>query len=234
MNIVSLPSTNGKYTRKAWYLPSGEVPEKIAVFLDAEYYLDHLDTPALLAELTEKGAIPPLACLFVSNKDAEARHHDYTCSDPFSDFIARDALPWTAKRAGIAFRKDHLIAGLSLSGLQSVYLSLAYPDTFSHVISQSGSFWWENEWLLKHLREFLPSSGKFWLSVGTREKGAGMVHAPTELHQEIDQDVAIGHIAGALKEYGHKVRHHVFDGGHEPRCWKEELPAALSWLLAKK
>ena len=234
MTTITLPSTNGKYSRKAWYSPAATQPGKVAIFLDAEYYLDHLEAPELIAELTENGEIPPLACLFVSNKNAEARHHDYTCSDPFSDYIARDVLPWTAKRAGIASTKGHLVAGLSLSGLQSAYLSLAYPDAFSFVLSQSGSFWWENEWLAKHLREFIPSEGKFWLSAGTKEKGAGMVHAPTDLHQDIDQDIAIHHFAEALRQHGHQVRQETFEGGHESSRWKEELPTALRWLLSGK
>ncbi|WAC18419.1 alpha/beta hydrolase-fold protein [Luteolibacter sp. SL250] len=233
MNTVSLPSTNGKYTRKAWFIPAEGIPAKIAVFLDAEYYLDHMDTPAVIAGLTERGAIPPLACLFISSGDAEARHHDFTCSDPFSDYIANDALPWAVRKAGLHTRSGHLIAGLSLSGLQAAYMTLGYPGTFSHALSQSGSFWWEDEWLAKHLREFIPSEGKFWLSVGSDEKGAGMVHPPTELCQNTDQDVAVANMATGLKSYGHTVRHHVFDGGHNTRCWKDDLPQALEWLLSK-
>jgi len=231
MNTVTLPSTNRLYTRKAWFLPADGVATRVAVFLDAEYYLDGIDAPSIIAELTESGKIPPIACIFVSNKDAEARHHDFTCSDPFSDYIANDVLPWAVKKAGLQSRKGHLIAGLSLSALQSTYMTLGYPDTFSHALSQSGSFWWENEWLVKHLREFISSEGKFWLSAGSEEKGAGMIHAPTDLEQTVDQDAAVAHMVEGLKTYGHKVRHHVFDGGHEIRCWKEELPAALTWLL---
>lgn len=233
MNTVTLPSTNGKYNRKAWFMPADGIPVKVAVFLDAEYYLDHMDAPAVIAEMTERGVIPPLACLFVSNKDAEARHHDFTCSDPFSDYIANDALPWAVRKAGLSSRSGHLIAGLSLSGLQAAYMALGYPGTFSHALSQSGSFWWEDEWLAKHLREFIPSEGKFWLSVGSEEKGAGMIHAPTDLCQNTDQDVAVANMAAGLQSHGHTIRHHVFQGGHATRCWKEELPQALEWLLSK-
>lgn len=231
MNIVTLPSTNGKYHRKAWYMPARGTPTKVAVFLDAEYYLDQMDTPGVIEELSDRDKISPVACLFVSNQDAEARHHDFTCSDPFSDYIANDALPWAARKSGVPSSAGHLIAGVSLSGLQATYLALGYPGRFSHVLSQSGSFWWENEWLVNHLREFIPSCGKFWLSVGSTEKGAGEVHGPTGLEQKVDQGIGVANMAAALKAQGHQVREHVFKGGHSPILWKEELPRALGWLL---
>jgi enterochelin esterase-like enzyme len=232
MNIVSLPSTNGKYTRNAWFMPARGTAAKVAVFLDAEYYLDQINAPMLIEELQDQGTIPPLACLFISNNDAEARHHDLTCSDPFSDYVANDALPWAVRKAGLHTRSGHLIAGLSLSGLQSTYMTLGYPGTFSYALSQSGSFWWEDEWLVKHLREFIPSKGKFWLSVGSEEKGAGMVHAPTDLCQNVDQIVGVANMVEALRSHGHAVHHHEFEGGHSTHCWKDELPGALAWLLA--
>jgi iron(III)-enterobactin esterase len=228
-----LGSTSKKFSRKIWYLPSETKCRRIGIFLDGESYLDQMDAGSLIVELQRENLIPPMACLFVSSVDAESRHHDYTCSDPYADYIAKDVLPWVQRRAGIAAPGDHFIGGLSLSGLQAAYISLSYPHIFSRTLSQSGSFWWENEWLTHHLNEFPPSEGKYWLSVGTKEKGAGACHAPTDLLQEIDQDVAIRHFSTALKRREAKVHDHVYEGGHDPRHWSEELPDALRWLLGK-
>lgn len=233
MDSFTLKSSSGKFTRKAFYLPAISKARRIALFLDAEYYVDQMDTPALLLELQESRAIEPIACLFVSNHDAEARHHDYTCSDPYADFLAKDLIPWMSAHAGIPSRGGHLLTGLSLSGLQAVYTALSYPHVFPQVLSQSPSMWWENEWLTRHLREFDPSPCRFWLSVGTKEKGAGLIHPPTDLHQQMDQDAAIHHASEALKQQGHRVHDHLFEGGHETRCWQQELPSALTWLLSK-
>ena len=233
LESFTLGSTSKKFSRKIWYLPSETKARRIGIFLDAEYYLNQMDAPGIIGRLIETEEIPPMACLFVSHQDGEARHHDYTCSDPYADYIAKDVLPWIQRKSGIAVAGDHFIGGLSLSGLQSSYTALSYPHIFSRVLSQSGSFWWENEWLTHHLREFPDSHGKYWLSVGTKEQGAGSCHAPTDLMQEIDQDVGVRHFAEALKKREAKVHSHVYDGGHDPKHWKQELPDALRWLLGK-
>ncbi len=231
MQSFTLRSTNKLFARTAWYLPPINRPQRIAIFLDAEYYVDQMNTPALLEELQSREEIPPTACLFISNLSTEDRHHDYTCSDPFADFISKDIVPWLRKLSGVSSPGNHLISGVSLSGLQAAYTSLCYPHVFSRTLSQSGSFWWENEWLTKHLRELPQNNGKYWLSVGTKEKGAGLCHPPTDLMQEVDQDLAIENFAAALGRHGGEIHHHLYEGGHDSRHWKDELPDALRWLL---
>jgi enterochelin esterase-like enzyme len=231
MNTFTLRDVTGRFTRKARYLPAAGKPSRLALFLDAEYYVDQMETPSIIGELVAAGDIPSIACLFLSNESAEARHHDYTCSDPFADYLAKDVMPWLMKQAGVSRPDGHLIAGLSLSGLQSAYTSLCFPGIFSAALCQSGSFWWEDEWFAKHLRELLPNPGKYWLSVGTKEQGAGLVHPPTDLAQNVDQDVAVQRFAGALAQHGSQVRENVFEGGHATVHWKAELPDALKWLL---
>lgn len=231
MTSFTLRDSTGRFTRKAHYLPAAERPSRLALFLDAEFYVDQMDAPALIGELTASGEIPSIACLFLSNQSAEARHHDYTCSDPFADFLAKDVLPWFMKQTGVTRRGGHLIAGLSLSGLQSAYTSLCFPDIFSAALCQSGSFWWEDEWFTKHLRELLPNPGKYWLSVGTKEQGSGLVHPPTDLHQNVNQDDAVHRFAEALSNHGSQVHESVFEGGHATAHWKAEFNDALKWLL---
>ncbi|HVJ44988.1 MAG TPA: alpha/beta hydrolase-fold protein [Luteolibacter sp.] len=231
MTSFTLRDSKDRFIRKARFLPAKAPASRLAVFLDAEYYIDQMETPALIETLVDSGDIPPVACLFISNEDAEARHHDYTCSDPFADYLAKEVMPWFMKQAGVTRRGGHLIAGLSLSGLQSAYTSLCFPDIFSATLSQSGSFWWENEWFARHLRELLPNPGKYWLSVGTKEQGAGLVHPPTDLEQNVDQDVAVHRFAKALANHGSQIHENVFEGGHATAHWKAELNDALKWLL---
>ena len=231
MDSLTLTSSTGRFVREAHYLAPPSPARKLAVFLDAEYYVERMDAPSCIAGLQESGAIPPTACLFISGHGEEARHHDYTCSDPFAAFIANDVLPWLRKRNGVAAAADHLVAGVSLSGLQAVHTSLSHGHAIGLTLCQSGSFWWENEWLRRHLQEYPAAAGKYWLSVGSKEKGAGMVHPPTAMRQEIDQDTGVEHFSSALAAHGACIHTHRFDGGHDCNRWKEELPAALAWLL---
>ncbi len=229
--VFTITSTSKLFTRKIWYYAAEGRPGRLGILLDAEIYQDAIGAPEILGRLAQQGAVPPTAWLLVSNAGAEARHHDYTCSDPYADFIAKDLLPWLKRKAGGDAAGGHFIGGLSLSGLQAAYTSLCFPETFSRVLCQSGSLWWEDGWLAKHLRELPPNSGKYWLSVGTKEKGAGMVHPPTDLVQSQDQDEAVRAFSAAMKAGGSEVRDHVYEGGHGAAHWKEELPKALRWLL---
>lgn len=235
MNLeeITLSSASGEYRRQAWHLPAIGDARRLGIFLDAELYLEPMDAPATLARLQESGEIPPISCLFVSRLDGEARHHDYTCSEAYADFIAVDLLQWLRERSGVSEESGHLLAGVSLSGLQAVYTSLRHPGIFSFVLSHSGSFWWQREWLTRHVPSFPESRSKYWLSVGTKEDATGIHHPPTGLHQEVDQISGVRNFANAMRERGNELQHHVYEDGHRVEPWKAELPDALRWLLGQ-
>jgi enterochelin esterase family protein len=127
----------------------------------------------------------------------------------------------------------HLIAGPSLGGLAAAYAALAYPQVFSHCLSHSGSFWWQDEWLTHQLDSMPHNNGKFWISVGNKETQTGITHAPSGMRQDIAQLDACERFAKSLSERGHTVHYHLFEGSHSTQPWKEELPMALQWLLGE-
>ncbi len=225
-------SPSGKYSRKVWLLNAdGGTPEKIGIFLDGEFYVNQMDAPSILSHLQRRGAVPSMLCAFISHVNGEARHHDLTCTPDYSDFIATDIVGWLRRKSGAIPEGNHFIAGTSLGGLASAYLSLTRPELFPYCLSHSGSFWWKNEWLANHLNQMPASKRKFWLSVGDKEVASGVSHPPTGLRQEVTQVTACERLATALIAKGHAVHYNLYEGGHEIRCWKEELPNALSWLL---
>ena len=227
-------SSSGEYARKVWLL-RGETlePTKLCVFLDAEYYLHHMETPAALRDLQTRGAIPPVTCLFVSHGNGEARHHDYTCNDRYARFIAEELLNWAKDKAIGISERGNVVCGLSLSGLSSAYLSLAYPALFPSALCQSGSFWWNEEWLCKSISSFSPLRRKIWISVGNKETEEDVSHPPTGMLQAVSQITATENIVKELRANGTLVNYHPFSGGHETACWKKELPSALPWLIGK-
>lgn len=231
---IVLSAQSGQCTRTAWYLPGGEKPRRIGVFLDGEYYIERMQAPALITRLQEQHDIEPMACLFISQKNAAARHHDYTCSESYLRFITDDVLPWITTRSSVETNNGHFIAGTSLSGLQAAFTAMKRPDIFSNVLSHSGSFWWNKEWLTAHLSERPSDDTRYWLSAGTKEQGAGMIHPPTNLRQEVNQIDAVERLVTRLKQRGNDVHYHLYEGGHDLESWKAELPDALRWLLGKK
>ena len=213
-------------------VPETAEPKKLCVFLDAEFYLQRLNALPIISSLQAAGEIPAVACLFISHVDAHARHHDFTCNADYATFVAEDVFAWARQRLSSLAETEHLIAGLSLSALQSAYILLEHSPRFSTAICQSGSFWWNDEWLTRNLPANC-ASGRYYVSVGNRETEADVSHPPTGLKQEVSQFKAVARFAERLRERDATVRFEVFDGGHEIEPWQSELPSALRWLLGE-
>ena len=226
----NLFSSSGEFSRKAWYLPCAERPEQFCIFLDGEYYVKRMDAPTKLVELQESGSIPPVACLFISHLNGEARHYDYTCNEQYADFVAGDAVAWLHERNPEVALTGHFVGGTSLSGLQAAFTAMTYSKTFELSLIQSGSFWWNKEWLKENLPELSAKDGRFWISVGDKETESKATHPPTGMRQELDQISATERFIERLKNYNSEVHYHLYNGGHEIRPWEQEFSSAMHWL----
>jgi len=227
--------TGRDYSRIVWYRPGPtDRPHALCVFLDGEHYHRDMDALPLLESLLAESGMPPLSLLFISHVGvgggaadyAACRMADYTCNDRYARFVAEDVVHWAkARNPGIRDR-DHVICGLSLSGLESSYITLRHNEVFSAALSQSGSFWWLQN------RELLlpPTTAKFWLSVGDQEVATGVAHSP-ELFQEISQIAGVEQAARKFRQLGGNVRYQPYPGGHAPAPWRADLAPALRWLL---
>ena len=174
-------SASGAFSRRVWLLdpPSDGEPDHFVIFLDGEFYVNQMNAPAIIHDLQCRGHIPRIACAFVSHVDGAARHRDLTCCSDFADFVARDVIRWMHQRHPMVSNAENLIGGPSLGGLAAAYVALSYPQTFGRCLSQSGSFWWNNEWLTTQVHEGQHSQTKFWISVGDQETASGVSHAPS-------------------------------------------------------
>jgi enterochelin esterase family protein len=228
-----LVSASGEYQRKVWLRrDSRGSSSTLGVILDAEYYLEKMSALAVLKQRESSDASPRVTWLFVSNLENAARHADYICNARYAAFIARDVVAWCQRRDPALAPGGHLICGLSLSGLAAAHLVLSHPAVFDAAVCQSGSFWWNEEWLTRQVAAEPNEPKRFWISVGAREHGAGLSHAPSGMYQGVAQEAACLRFHEALKRKGHDSHFHAFDGGHDTKCWSSELPAALEWLTS--
>jgi hypothetical protein len=78
-----------------------------------------------------------------------------------------------------------VLAGVSYTGLAAAFVAKEYPGAFQRIISQSGSFWWNDCWLVEEFRRLeqrLPV--EFYLDVGMQEIHENVRHPPHTRHAE--------------------------------------------------
>jgi enterochelin esterase-like enzyme len=223
-----LRSACGRYERRVWFMPGlSDGRHELAVFLDGEFYLHDMDCLPVIRECMTAGGVLSMSCVFVSFQDSASRHKDYTCNADYSRFIAEDVVAWAQQYdEGIA-GSDHLICGVSLSGLAAAYTVMQHPDAFSSALCQSGAFWW----LADNAISFPSTSARFWLSVGTQEIETGVYHPPTRLFQRVSQIEGVERAARSFESRGGRVHYNLYSGGHAFSPWREELATALRWLV---
>ena len=217
--------------RRVWELaPRSGGSVWTLLFLDAELYIERVNAPTVVKELQRAGNIPSVHSIFVSNESAPARHVDYTCNPTYSRFLIEDVLSWLTRKHPNMPCNNMVIVGLSLSGLAAAFAATQYSDQFPNAICQSPSFWWNDEWFRRTFGE-QQSRTRFWISVGNLEKQENVTHPPTGMMQRASQIDACRRTWNLLKSRGYVVRDHIFEGSHDPNCWREDLALALSWAL---
>ncbi|WP_309387683.1 alpha/beta hydrolase [Cerasicoccus frondis] len=227
----TLASRCGAYERQVWILSGPVEPHRMCIFLDAEHYTRDLKALPVLEELLATGVLPPMTLVFVSHVSAAARHADYACNLDYAAFIAEDVFDWARERCPGIQVTGNIIAGLSLSALQSAYIVLRYTSRFDYCLAQSGAFWWNDSAFMREAKEHSAAGQRFWLSVGNRETQSGLTHQPSGMRQDLSQLDSVRAAVDVLRSIGSEVHYHEYEGGHAAKPWREELPAAFAWLL---
>ena len=222
-HIISDSATG--YSRLVRLLPGpADRPQRLCLFLDGELYLQKMKIAPVLDDLLKGSALPPVTFAFIDHLNMKAREHDYTCNDQFGSFIIEKVIPWLQQQLSGIRPGHHLIGGLSLSGLASAWLALQYPGHFRYCLSQSGAFWWNDQYFSKTAVKHAPISSRFWFSVGNQE---------TEVNEppEVSQIEGVKNAHRVLNSLGATVHYNEYDGDHDLKYWRAELEQSLNWLL---
>jgi enterochelin esterase-like enzyme len=170
--------------------------------------------------------------VFVSHQSWETRSLECPCYPPFAGFIGEELLTWLASDYIDFTRiKRRVLAGVSYTGLAAAFVVKEYPGSFQRLICQSGSFWWNDCWLVEEFRRLgqkIPAG--FYLDVGTQEINENVRHGE-DLIQVVSQIEGVRRFRDALLAQGSAVRYQEFDGGHDYACWNRTLGDALKWAV---
>ncbi len=235
------------------YVPAAynsEEPANLAVFLDAPLYTTNIKTqepipyPDVLNvfdNLIDSGSIPPTIVLFVSfglkgpgqplmgfNEGAVNRSLEYdTPSDRNARFLTEEAIPLALSQYSISDDPaDHVIVGMSSSGIAAFTAAWFRPDFFGNVIMASPSF--------ANIR-----SGIVWPSViRLSEAKPVRIFAVVGRH---DIDGPFGSwfagsmdVAAALKYRQYDYRYYLSEAGHSIQVSRFILPQGLKWAFSGK
>ena len=91
--------------------------------------------------------------VFISMESVEARWLECPCYQPFARFVAQELLPWlSTQHQELRLVRKRTLIGVSYTGLAAAFVAKEFPGIFQRVISQSGSYWWNDCWLSEQYR----------------------------------------------------------------------------------
>lgn len=210
-------------TRRMWVYTPSEYDEKtspynVLVLTDGFDYLSYLSANVVLDNLIHEKRIPPTVCILVDS--TKNRYEELTCNESFMKFITEEVMPWSYENYNITKEPERtIIGGLSLGGLTASYIALKKWDIFGKVLSQSGSYWYESQWLTKKFEEENKLPIKFYLNAGLLED------APYD-DEPVMMEV-INNMKDVLLSKGYDVKYENFQSGHDYLCWGETLATGL-------
>lgn len=217
--------------RTVWIQRPVAQPCGVALFLDGEYYLAGIQAPETVERLQSEKRISPLLTAFVSHVgQPEPRWTESFCNPGFARFLAEELLPWLAREFAVATLEETVFAGLSLTGLSAAHAALHYPRLFPRVLCQSGSFWWNDGWLIAEVAGASGGGVSFRMTVG-EEETAGNVDHGSGLVQRESQRSGCRRLRDVLQAAGYPVSYREFPGGHDVASWRADLPGSLASLF---
>lgn len=215
--------------RRVWvYTPSGysnkEKPYKLLVLTDGFDYINYLSIKNVLDNLITDKEIDPIVCVLVSSNDN--RYEELTCNEKFADFITLEILPWINSNYNVDITpQNHIIGGVSLGGLTASYIGYKYSNYFGNILSQSGSFWYEKEWLTEQYKNSDKLPLKIYLCAGLLED---YPYDDEPVMMEV-----INNMRDVLLQKEYDVTYETFNSGHDYLGWGETLASGLISLIGK-
>ncbi len=231
--------------RRVWvYTPPGYTadgkPYGLLVLFDGWEYAKMIPTATVIENLLAAGRIRPLVTVMIEQKD---RILELGCSEPFTEFLVRELLPWVREHYNVTSNPaGTIIGGLSAGGLAAAFAGLRHPEIFGNVLSESGYFSWdpredlttdeedlEFEWIIRQFAASPKLPLRFTLTVGLferfrREKLPDM---PSLLQSN-------RHMRDVLLAKGYPINYKEVAGGHEIYVFEVALPDDLMSLAGTR
>lgn len=202
-----------------------EKPYPVVYLFDAFIYLNRVEVPNIMDNLITEGKIEPMiAVLFGTYR--ESRKVLLPLNFDFMDEFVTIVYPMINENYNTSLNpKENTIGGMSYGGLAAAFIAFHHPDLFGKVLSQSGSFWRDqnltdihgneirSDWMINKILISEKKEIDFYLDWGLQEN---MVLGSNRKMVRV------------LNTKGYNVKHTEFNGWHD---WSNSRKTFTDGLL---
>ncbi len=205
------------------YTPREPGPDPLPVLyvLDGGEYLSFARMHQALDNLLAERRLRPLLVVFFDPRTnsldpaSNKRGEDYALNDRFVQAMVEELVPFVAARYDVARTPANTaILGASLGGLTATYAVWRHPEVFGVALSQSPSYWLQDEKILDMVRKTPARGGRFWIDTGTFYDARDVAPKMRDL----------------LRSQGREVTYTENPQGHNWTHWQSRIPAALQFF----
>lgn len=144
-------------SRRVWVYKPYEYEENneknnLIILTDGFMHINTLNAINVLDNLMYRDLIPKSVCVFVDSNNN--RVEELALNKNYGEFITNEILPWVYSNYNVTTESEKtIIGGVSLGALAASYIAITFPNIFGNVIAQSGSFFWDKEWLIDKYKD---------------------------------------------------------------------------------
>ncbi|KAF0812623.1 Enterochelin esterase [Andreprevotia sp. IGB-42] len=227
--------------RTVWLFETGTASTErpLVILLDGQRWARQIPIWRALELETASGRLPAAAYLLIDSIDGMHRGSELGCNAMFWQAIQQELLPFV--HTSMPCSQDGartVVTGQSLGGLAALYAGWHWPSRFGRVLSQSGSFWWPHEDLMRLPPGVAPhrragASGELAREIAAAPPALTPLAVLLEVGSREDVMIDVNEaVRDALLANGHHVQWQIFEGGHDSLCWRGGLIDGLARLLA--
>lgn len=232
---LTVPSVHlGRPVHVTLYLPASFSMEPehrypLVVMHDGNDFLHYADAATVLDNLIHRGLTPELVVAFCEPDD---RLVEYANDERHARFIVEELVPYLDEHLPLVGDRQHrCLAGASFGAVATLSTAVRYPDTFGHLLLQSGSFdgagegcldrsdeLWRpvNDFVKRYVADPIRVADRVFMSCGVYEPLICDNRALRPLLAETETDVVLAEMMD----------------GHTWGCWRDSLGVGLPWLFA--
>lgn len=199
----------------------------LLVVHDGHDFLRYADLKIVLDNLIHYLEIPQMIVALTQSPD---RLKEYAADDRHAAFIADDLLPYMAQHWPlIDDRTARGMMGASFGGVAALHAAWKFPDRFSNLLLQSGSFAFSD--IGRHQRGPVFDPVARFMNTFREEPGelSGKIYMSCGIYESLIYENRS--LLPRLQQQGIDVRFEEVRDAHNWENWRDRLRTGLSWLF---